>query len=165
MGMRSTGNFPARFRTSGFAPCWRSLAVTFHLDIRQTIHVSPERLKRRRMFGQMLECMLRLTQTLHVHVASNTQKILSSDWPKWHCMLWRCLIFHLLSHQTWTRAPHVGALYARRMSHSIKYWWKLYLSLTSAFTCSSTDCDQSSYEVEWLSLINFSRYWADTVFA
>ena len=64
-----------------------------------------------------------------------------------------------------TRAPHVGALYARRMSRSINYWWKLYLSLTSAFICSSADRDQSSYQVQWLSLINFSRYWADTFFA
>ena len=34
------------------------------------------------------------------------------------------------------------------------------LSLTSAFICSSSDRDQSSYHVEWLSLINFSRYWS-----
>jgi len=30
---------------------------------------------------------------------------------------------------------------------------------------SSTDHNQSFYTVEWLSLINFSRYWADMVFA
>jgi len=30
---------------------------------------------------------------------------------------------------------------------------------------SSTDHDQPSYNVEWSSLINFSRYWADMVFA
>jgi len=35
-----------------------------------------------------------------------------------------------LSSKFKTKAPHVGALYARR--------WKLYLSLTSAFICSST---------------------------
>ena len=63
-----------------------------------------------------------------------------------------------------TRAPHVGALYARKMSRSINSWWKHYLSLTSAFICSSSDSDQSSYQVQWLSLINFSWYWADTIF-
>ena len=51
-----------------------------------------------------------------------------------------------------TRAPRVGALYARRISKSINKCWKLYLSLFSAFICSSTDCDQSSYQVQWLSL-------------
>jgi len=30
---------------------------------------------------------------------------------------------------------------------------------------SSTDHDQSSYQEKWLSLIKFSRYWADMVFA
>jgi len=36
--------------------------------------------------------------------------------------------------------------------------------LTSKFIGSSTDHDQSSYQVQWLSPINFSRYWADMVF-
>jgi len=51
-----------------------------------------------------------------------------------------------------TRAPRVGALYAQRISSSINKWWKLYLGLTSAFICSSSDCNQSSYQVQWLSL-------------
>ena len=37
--------------------------------------------------------------------------------------------------------------------------------VTSKLKGSSTDHDQSSYQVEWLSLINFSRHWADMVFA
>ena len=37
--------------------------------------------------------------------------------------------------------------------------------VTSKCIGSSTDHNQSSYSVEWLSLINFSRYWANMVFA
>jgi len=59
-----------------------------------------------------------------------------------------------------TRAPHVGALYARRMSRSMNKLWNLYLSLTSAFICSSTAHDQSSYQVQLLSLIKFFKIYS-----
>ena len=37
------------------------------------------------MLRQMRESMLR--QTLHLHIAIDTKKIQSSDWPKWRCAL------------------------------------------------------------------------------
>ena len=39
----------------------------------------------------------RLCQILHVHVASDTKKIQSSELPKWHCMLRRNVNSRLLS--------------------------------------------------------------------
>ena len=46
----------------------------------------------------MLESRLR--QTLDMRLANGTRKILSSDWPKWRCALWRYIITHLISNQT-----------------------------------------------------------------
>jgi len=51
----------------------------------QLINVWPERFKWRPMLRQMRESTIR--QTLHVCVASDTQKIQSSDCPKWRCAL------------------------------------------------------------------------------
>jgi len=51
----------------------------------QEIHVLTKGFKWQLMLRQMRESMLR--QTLHVHIASDTQKIQSSDWPKWRWAL------------------------------------------------------------------------------
>jgi len=42
-----------------------------------------------------------LRQTLQVRVTSDTQKIQSSDWPKWRCTLWRSVNYRVfVGHQT-----------------------------------------------------------------
>jgi len=56
---------------------------TFSLN---AINVSTLCLNWRLLLWQMRESTLR--QTLHVRIASDTQKIQSSDWPKWCCTLW-----------------------------------------------------------------------------
>jgi len=57
-------------------------------------------------------------QTLHVRVASDTQKIQSSDWPKCRCTLWRYVnprIF--VGHRTLFQAVSVDTLITSDKTH------------------------------------------------
>jgi len=64
-----------------------------------TFDESTECLKWRPLLRQMRESMLR--QTLHVRVASDTQKIKSSEWPTWLCVKKFATIFQAKCHFRW----------------------------------------------------------------
>jgi len=75
---------------------WNHLPSPLCVDlyvVRHEINVSTECLKWRLTFWQMQERTLR--QTVHACVASETHKIKSSDWLKWHCAIWPYEIFCL----------------------------------------------------------------------
>ena len=70
--------------------CWRMWGSSQSL----AENISTERLKWRPMLRQRRESVF--CQTLQVHITCDTQKIQSSDWPKWRCTLWRNVNSRLL---------------------------------------------------------------------
>jgi len=55
------------------------------------INISTERFK---------WCLISTNAGSTLRIASDIIKIQSSDWPKWHCVLWRYVISHLLWYKT-----------------------------------------------------------------
>jgi len=85
--IKSTYYNEYRFYTSSF------VCVSLHL---KAINVSTERLKWRLMLRKMRKIM----SNLACACSQQFTKIKSSDWPKWHCALWRYITVHLFLDKT-----------------------------------------------------------------
>jgi len=72
--------------------------IEIEIEIKVYINVWTERMNWCQMARQMRERALR--QPLHVRIAKDTQKIKSSDWPKWRYALLHYVISCILLDQT-----------------------------------------------------------------
>jgi len=87
-----------------------------------TINLGTECLKWHSMLQQMQERML--CQALHVHVDNDTQKVQSSDWLKWCCVLWRYVIFCLSPNEPSIIYSRKG--YNGKTFQVMRQWWTFY---------------------------------------